>query len=87
MRSQNKGVKEDDVLEATQQLLERPREYTVKFTFPKVVVKSVFEIVHGAVTAYRVGGERHVRLFARSDSAEERGLRYPHVVASIDRGT
>lgn len=36
MRSQDKGMKEDDLLEQSQQLLERPREYTVKFTFPKV---------------------------------------------------
>ena len=36
LRSQDKGINEDAVLEATQQLLERPREYTVKFTFPKV---------------------------------------------------
>ena len=44
-------------------------------------------VVHGAFAAHRVRRERHVRLFAGSDSAEERGLRYPHVVARVDRGT
>ena len=43
LRSQDKGINEDTVLEATQQLLERPREYTVKFTFPKVGVEASFE--------------------------------------------
>ena len=42
-------------------------------------------VVHRAVAADRVGGERHVRLLARPDSAEERGLRHPHVVARVDR--
>lgn len=44
-------------------------------------------VVHGALAANRVGRERDVRVFAGPDPAEERGLRYPHVVARVDRGS
>ena len=43
IRNQGQKVSENELLESTQNLIERPREYLVKFTFPEVFVTCLFD--------------------------------------------
>lgn len=61
--ARKQGKKEEE--EAPQQLLERPREYLVKFTFPEVVLVALSQPVSRALPARSLRGGRHLRLQSR----------------------
>ena len=61
--ARKQGKKEEE--EAPQQLLERPREYLVKFTFPEVGLFASSQAVSRALPARSLRGGRHLRLQSR----------------------
>ena len=85
LREAKKQGKKEGEDEAPQQLLERPREYLVKFTFPEVGLLASSQTVSRALPAHSLRGGRHLRLQSRPHSPARRRLRSPPLLARLHR--
>ena len=85
LREAKKQGKKEEEEDSPQQLLERPREYLVKYTFPEVGVGCGSQPVSRALPAHPLGGGRHLRLQSRPHPAARRGLRSAPLLARLHR--